>query len=163
LQFTAPLSARDIVRGKYVAGAQLAGISMGLCLLTGALLEPSGSPLLWVATIAISAAGYLMFAPCALLLSILLPKHCDLSKMGKDGNPQPIASLAATIATPLLSIPGALIVLYAIVGEPSPVRVLALALAWLAVAAAFSLLALRALPALLERRRETLLLVAGGR
>jgi hypothetical protein len=163
LQFLSPLTPRQIANGKFIAGAMLFTLSATLCFVAGLVLAPSGSPLLWIATLIIIIAGYLLFAPVAILLSILLPKVCDLSKMGKDGNPQPIASLAATFATPLSFAPSALIAVFAIYGEsPSWVSLLLAAL-WLGVVSIITLVSMRAIPKLLLRRQENLLLVAGGR
>ena len=163
LQFLSPLTPRQIANGKFIAGAMLFTLSATLCFIAGLVLAPSGSPLLWIATLIIIMAGYLLFAPVAMLLSILLPKVCDLSKMGKDGNPQPIASLAATFATPLSFAPSALIAVFAIFGESAAWLSLLLALLWLGVVAIITLVSMRALPKLLLRRQENLLLVAGGR
>ena len=164
LQFLSPLSPQQIVRGKFIAGAILTMISAVLCTVAGIALAPFGSPLLWLCALLLAVAGFLIYTPIAVLLGALLPKHTDLSKMGKDGNAQPIASIIATFATPISFVPSALVAIVAIFGEQPSWVILLLSLGLLMLSAGFALLMLRGpIPNVVERRKENLLLVAGGR
>jgi hypothetical protein len=163
LTFLAPLSSRQIVLGKLVGGGILTAISTALCFLAGLVLVPAGHPLLWLATGVTAIASYLVFAPFCLLLSAVLPKTADLSRLGKDGNPQPVASFVATFGVPLVLAPPVLAVAVAVWVMESPLVGLVASLVWLGFAALVGREFLRAASAALSRRREAILLVATGR
>jgi hypothetical protein len=93
---------------------------------------------------------------------VTLPKAADLSRMGKDGNPHPIAAFVTFFAVPLLlAPPGVLMAVTLLVVHSAALTVVA-ALVWFGLSVAFCALALPGLEGLFERRRENLLLVATG-
>lgn len=92
LQTLSPLSDRDLVLGRALAGATLALFALLPALLVTTLLHPSTPLLLWPATMLGAIAAYLLVAPVALWLSMLFPKAADLSKLGKKGKPHGAAA-----------------------------------------------------------------------
>jgi hypothetical protein len=162
LQFLSPLSTTDILRGKVIGGALLMAISTTLCFGIGLVLDPSGSPILWLTALVILGSMFLLFAPIALLLSAVFPKAADLSRMGRDGNPQPIAGFVAFLAVPLLLIPPGLLAAATLLVAKSILLTASAALFWLGICLAIYMLSMRGLVKLFERRRENLLLVATG-
>jgi len=162
LQMLGPLSTRALLRGKMVGGALLTAIATGLCFLAGLALDPSGSPVMWLAAILIAVSLYLTFGPLGLMLSAVFPKAADLSRLGKDGNPQPIAAFIGFFAVPLLIMPPALLMAVTLLVVQSVALTAAAAAVWFGLSVAICALSLRALEGLFERRRENLLLVATG-
>ncbi len=163
LQLLSPLSTSDILHGKVVGSALLVAISTALCFGIGFVLDANGSPLVWLSGLLILVAMFLVYAPMSILLSAVFPKVADLSRMGKDGNPQPIAGFIAFIAVPLLLILPGLTAAATLMIAESSLLTLAGALVWLGVALAVYVVMMRGLMGLFERRRENLLLVATGR
>jgi hypothetical protein len=119
--------------------------------------------LLWLVGLVILVSMFLVFAPVAMLLSAVFPKVADLSRMGKDGNPQPIAGFVAFLAVPLLLIPPGLTAAATLLVAKSVLLTAAGALVWLGIGMAIYMVSMRSLVGLFERRRENLLLVATGR
>ena len=163
LQLLSPLSTADILRGKVIGSALLVAISTALCFGIGLVLNPSGSPILWFAALVILTSMFLIFAPIAVLVSVVFPKAADLSRMGKDGNPQPIAGFVAFLAVPLLLIPPGLLAAATLLVARSVLLTASAALFWLGISLAIYMVSMRGLVRLFERRRENLLLVATGR
>ncbi|MEE8412413.1 MAG: hypothetical protein V3S47_07900 [Acidobacteriota bacterium] len=162
LQLLSPLSTVEILHGKLLGGGLLVAISTGLCFVAGFALDPSGSPILWLVAAMTQVSLFLMFAPIGLLLSMVFPKAADLSRMGKDGNPQPIAVLVATLAVPLLLVPPGLLLAAGLLLVKSVLLTAVAASVWFGISLAICALSLRGLVNLCERRRENLLLVATG-
>ncbi|NIM00238.1 MAG: hypothetical protein GTN89_04960, partial [Acidobacteria bacterium] len=163
LQLLSPLSTADLLRGKIIGCALLVTISTALCFGIGFVLDPAGSPVLWFTSLMILASTFLLFIPLALLLSAVFPKVADLSRMGKDGNPQPIAGFVAFLAVPLLVFPPGAAAFFTLMVAKSTFLTAGIILAWLAICLGVYALTMRALVSLFERRRENLLLVATGR
>jgi hypothetical protein len=93
-----PLGDRALVAGKVLGGAALTAIGLVPALVAAALLQPAIPLLLWPATVLAAAAGYLLFAPAALWLSLLFPKAADLSQLGSKGKPHAAAALLGILS-----------------------------------------------------------------
>jgi len=163
LQALSPVPTRDLLLGKFIGGGLLALISTVLCFAAGIALDPSGSPLLWLAAAFLTASLFPVFAPIGMLLSLIFPKVADLSRMGKDGNPQPIAAFISTFTVPLLMVPPGLLTAGTLLVARSIPLTLAAAVLWFCISAGLGALTLRSLVGFYDRRRENLLLVAAGR
>jgi hypothetical protein len=163
LQLLSPIGVRDLLVGKWVGGGLLTAISTVLCFVAGIALDPSGSPLLWIAAALITASLFMVFGPVGMLLSLIFPKVADLSRMGKDGNPQPIAAFISTFLVPLLLVPPGVVLAVTLLLLKSVLLTLLAAVLWFAISVAVGVVLLRRLVGLFERRRENLLLVATGR
>jgi hypothetical protein len=97
LQVLSPLSDRELVAGRVLAGAVLTAMALGPALLAGLVLRPATPWPLWLATPLAALAAYLMFVPAALWLSLLLPKASDLSKLGNKGKPHGLAAFVGVL------------------------------------------------------------------
>jgi hypothetical protein len=106
---------------------------------------------------------FLIFVPIAVLVSLVFHKAADLSRMGKDGNPQPIAGFIAFLAVPLLLIPPGLLAAATLLVAKSVLLTASAALFWFGISLVIYMVSMRGLVRLFERRRENLLLVATGR
>lgn len=104
LELLAPLARRELVVGKWAAGGILAAALTVLT--TGVIvsLEPAALPF-WPAVLLAALGGYLLLAPAAALISMLLPKAVDLGRLGRDAQPNQLAALLGTFATPLALLP----------------------------------------------------------
>jgi hypothetical protein len=163
LEFLSPLSAAEIVRGKWAASALLYAVPSILILAAAALLLPAASPLLWLAAAVAVAGLYFAYAPLAMLLSAAFPATADLGRFGKGSQPSGMAGFCGImLALPVMGLPLALGA-FALLGLGSALYALLFAILWTGLAAALQVPLLALAAGLLERRRENLALVAAGR
>lgn len=104
LSLLSPLPPRALVLGKWAAGAVLATT---VTLLTSGVMvsfEPAALPY-WPAVLLGGLSGYLLLAPVASWISMLLPKAVDLGRLGRDAQPNQLGSLLGTVAIPLVLLP----------------------------------------------------------
>jgi hypothetical protein len=159
----APVTTRDVVRGKILGCGMLGGISMLFCLVAAAVSSPSGDFRYWIAMLLATLSSFLVVATASSVLSILLPRTADLAKLGKAGNPHPLSgALGVLLALVAVAVPGAGFLLGAWMTE-SPNVTLALGSASLGLALAVAAALERLAVSLADRRRENLLMVASGR
>jgi hypothetical protein len=162
LQLLVPATERQIAAGKVFGNGLLGVVPTALCLVMALVLTRDGHPFYWLAMLLASAAGFVVLAPICTLLSAALPKSADLSRMGKAGNPHPIAGLLGVLLTPLTLLPPVGLYLIGMLLD-SPGLSFVLTAGWCALAVVIALPLVRAAGALVSRRRENLLLVASGR
>ncbi|MFN0008968.1 MAG: hypothetical protein ACKVXR_13785 [Planctomycetota bacterium] len=163
LNFLAPISERDLVKGKAVGGAVIYGAAVGLCAVCTAFASGSGPSLAWVSVLLGAAATYVLIVPMAAAMSATLPRTADLSKTGPGGNPHGLAVLIGTFATMALSaVPGLVLVLVQDRGG-RPGLAMAISALWLALAVAVTTILLEPVSRIVAERRENLGLVAQGR
>jgi hypothetical protein len=162
LSFLTPATDRDIVVGKAAAGLAALSIPTTIAMLAGAVLQPAGSPLLWIAALLAVAAAFLFQAPVAGLLAALLPAPFDLMKL-KGGNGHPLAVLSATLLTVIaLGITvGTGVIVFA--STKSALAALSAEILLLLVALGLSRLVFPAAARALSLRRENLAMIAQGR
>jgi len=163
LQFLVPVSDREIAVGKILGNGLLAVLTTSLCALIALALSRQGHLVYWVSMVFVCSAGFVLLAPLCTLLSAVLPKSADLSRMGKAGNPHPIAGLAGALLTPLTLLPPLGLFALGMFLARSPWLTLVLTGGWLGVAAVVALPLVRAAAGAVSKRRENLLLVAAGR
>ena len=163
LEFLAPVSDRDLVRGKAAGGAILAASRAFLCYLAALIIAPGGSFFLWLAAAVGGGAIFLLLAPGGAILSALLPKTVDLGRIGNAAKPHPAASFLGMLCVAMGAGPTIALVLGAVFFLESPAAAFLLVVAWTAVAAVVSRLLFRLAERLLSQRRENLALVAQGR
>jgi hypothetical protein len=163
MQLLAPVSDRDLARGKAAGFAMIAGLGSVICLGCAAVVSRSGPVPYWLAVMIGGAAAVAWLAPVAITLSALFPVASDLSKTGSGGNPHPVPTIAGMLMAAVLLMPvGAIIaVTELILGRPwfAPF----LMSGWLLLSAALSLPLVGLASRLVGRRRENLALVAQGR
>ena len=162
LTFLTPASDRDIVLGKAAAGLAALAIPTTLAMGAGAILQPAGSPLLWIAALVAIAAAYSIQAPVAGLLAALFPAPFNLMTL-KGGNGHPLAVIGSTlVAIVALGVTaGAGTLAYAIAHS----ALLTLTVELLLLAAAFGIawLMFPAAARAVSLRRENLAMIAQGR
>ena len=126
-------------------------------------VAPGGHPWFWLSALLAWLSSYLLLGPLAAALSAVFPAHADLNRMGKAGNPHPIAGVLGLLVTGATMLPSLLLLLVGFIALRGPwITVAALAL-WTAVCGALAIPLVRFAARVVERRRENLLLVAAGR
>jgi len=163
LQFLIPISHQDLVRGKIAGGALLTATATVPSLIVVALVTREGPPALWLAVILGAMATYLVLGPMFAMLSAIFPKAADLSSLGNQGNANQLAGLVATLLTPAVLSPVAILVLAGQFLFGNLYAAAGLVAGWLVVAALLSLPLTHMAAALLAKRRENVSLVAQGR
>ena len=162
LTFLGPAGARDLVLGKAAGGAMAYALPCVAALLVAAILHPRGSPALWLASVVMVAAVYLVQAPLAALMAAFFPAACDLMKL-RAGNAHPLAGVAGMLVVIVTSASCGGLFALTWWGTGSAAAVLAAAFAALALGAVFAAALLPAAARALDARRENLALVAQGR
>jgi hypothetical protein len=163
LELLLPLRERRLAAGKTIAIGGLAAAGLLLALLPPAVLAPAASPAIWPAMWLAGLAAYAGASPVAVALSALFVKPVELSRIGRAGQPNPIASLLYLLAVAVAAAPAAALIVVADRWLASPWAAPPLVAAYAAAAIALA----RALLPLAERlvvaRRENLALVVAGR
>lgn len=163
LNFLAPISERELVKGKAVGGAVMYTASVGLCLVCTVFASKGGPTLAWVSVLLGAAATYVLLVPMAAALSATLPRTADLSKTGPGGNPHGLAVLFGTFATMALSAPTALVLMFVQDRGERPGLAVAILTLWVAFAVVVATMLLGPVSRIVAERRENLGLVAQGR
>ncbi|HJQ99044.1 MAG TPA: hypothetical protein VJ826_12095 [Candidatus Polarisedimenticolaceae bacterium] len=162
LTFLTPASDRDIVIGKAAAGLAALSIPTTIAMIAGAVLQPAGSPPLWIAAALAVSGAYIFLAPVAGLLAALLPAPFDLMKL-KGGNGHPLAVLGATFISifSLFLTAGTGVVVYAT--TKSAFATLGVEIVLVVVALGIARLMFPAAARAVSLRRENIAMVAQGR
>ena len=163
LQFLSPLRDRDLAWGK-VAGCGMLFAAAGVLAIAGAVvINPTGSPLLWLSVLMGAAATYLLVSPFAVWFSTFFPVAADMSKSGSGGNPHPISMFGSLFLVLLIGAPAALILAAGALWWKEPALTAAVMAGWLACAAIVTIPLIRLAARAIGPRRENLLLVAQRR
>jgi len=163
LQFLAPISDADLLKGKAVGGAFLAGSRALLCFMAAAVVAPGRPLLLWPAALLAGCAVYLLLAPAGAIVSTLLPKAADMNRIGQAGKPHPAASILGFLVILTAAAPAVGLALVAMLLLKSAALALTFLAGWALLCALISIPLYRLAEKLLARRRENLALVAQGR
>ncbi len=163
MQYLAPVSDRDLVRGKAAGVGLLLAIAMAPCLAASAVLAPGGSVFLWAAAPLEVLSVYVLTVPLGAFLSMFFPKTADLSKVSYAGNAHGLAGVLGVVGTFLAAAPpvGIHMLIGGFMGRPA--LALLLVAAWSLVAGLVAWPLLEWTSSLAAERRENLLLVARGR
>jgi hypothetical protein len=162
LQFLVPLSNRDLLRGKAAGGALVTLAPIGLAVFVAAIVFGGGTWGQWVALVLGILATYAAIAPLAAAMSIMFPRVVDFNSMGRGSNPSQIGSIVTALATVVAAaIPLGLTLLAVMIDQPNLAALLVGVWTVIAVVAGWQLM--RVADGVLEKRRENLALVAGGR
>ncbi|MEO8504632.1 MAG: hypothetical protein ABI609_12100 [Acidobacteriota bacterium] len=161
-QVLLPVSATELVAARR-ASSLLFALGVGLpTLFVAALAGPRVSPLVFV-LVALGTVGVARVClPCALLLSAMLPKTVDPSRLGRASQPHQGAVL---LWMPLVAAVTAPIWLagWLLWSHAGPAAALAAAALWVVLATLIARPMERGAAAAFSARREALLLVASGR
>jgi hypothetical protein len=163
LELLLPLGECRLAAGKAIAIGAVVAAGLLLALLPPAVLSPTTSPAIWLAMWIAGLAAYAAASPVAMVVSALLVKPIDLSRIGRAGQPHGLASLIYLLGTVAAAAPAAGLILLALHALNAPWAAPPLVLAYAVVA----VLAARAVAPVTERviasRRENLALVVAGR
>jgi hypothetical protein len=157
LQFLAPITDTELIRGKAVGCGLLFAAQAGVCAVSlGAVM--AAIPPLSSVTVALSGLiSYLVMAPAAAAASALLPVRSDMSKTGTGGSPHGLAMLGGTLAIALLTTIEWRVLSFG--SGDDPWRTLTAAAFVAAAAAAANGVGLSRLATIVGRRRENIVLV----
>ena len=160
LAMLAPIETMTLLRGKALGNAAIATIPAVLCFTGALLLFGGGDPALWLCIPLGAIAAYVLAAPVAAILSAVFPRAVDLNSIGRGSNAHGAAGLLGMLAIVAGAAPAALLTVLArsLFHRPSLAPVLIGA--WIAVAAALSLLLFKLAAGVFEKRRETLALTS---
>ena len=151
-----PFGIDDLVLGKAVGNAMIAGGPMLFCFVLPTLILPGGRLALWLALGLALIATFVLLAPAAAALSAVFPKSVDLNSIGNGSNAHQGATLLGMLAFLLSAAPSALLAFVAIGflhrTELAPLFLLA----WCAIAFAISYLLFIPVKRLVASRCETL-------
>lgn len=158
LTFLSPLDDWDVLKGKAIGNAIVAGMPAFVCIAGAAAVFPGGPWSDWVSVILGLAASYMLTAPVAAALSALFPRPVDLNSIGNGSNAHAAAGLLGLV---VLLCAGALTVALALLARlmfGHAHFALVAMLIWCGLSAAVSRLCFIPARSLLARRRENLAL-----
>ena len=155
-QMLCPLSVRELLWGKAVGNALIAGIPAAFCLVLPALLFPGTSPSQWLGLALAGFATYALLAPAAAALSALFPKTVDLNSIGNSSNAHQGAALLGMLSFVVSAAPSVLLALVASKLLHRPELVPLLIFGWSVVAFGLSYLLFIPVVRFVDSRRETL-------
>jgi hypothetical protein len=158
LLFLQPLSARTLVRGKFLGIGVLQLACMLLAMLPVAVLGHPANPSLWLAAVLGGVAALAILAPVSAALSALFPKQVDLSRWGRASNPHATASLVNFMATGLAVAPLVVAEILASGLLHRPWLAPLLMAGWLLIAGAAAVLLFPLVERIVAGRRENLTL-----
>jgi hypothetical protein len=163
LHFLSPVTDVELARGKLAGCALMFLVGVALCVVCAFAVTPTGSPWLWLATLAGGAATFALLAPAFVWLSALFPTASDLSKTGPGGNPHALPMFGGTLLTLVIAAPAGLILTGGGLWLQQPALAFVVMLVWLAIAAALAMPLVTLASRAIGFRRENLVLVSGGR
>lgn len=163
LELLLPLGDRRIASGKVIAIGAMVAAGLALALLPPAVLSPATSPAIWLALWLAGIGAFAAASPVAVVLSALFAKPVELSRIGRAGQPNGLASLLYLITVAAAAAPaaGAIVVAQRVLASPWAAPPLAAAYAVLAVVVAR--LVMPFAERVVTARRENLALVVAGR
>ncbi|MGV8040403.1 MAG: hypothetical protein AB2L07_10110 [Thermoanaerobaculaceae bacterium] len=163
LELLQPVGPRAMVRGRALAAALLCTASLLVAMAPLLIVLPRAALPTALAITLAGLAVHLTLAPAAAVLSAVFPKTANLSRLGQEGQPHPIAHLTVFALHGVAAAPPAACILVALQVLATPWLAPLLTFAWLALAAPLALAALPLAERALVARRENLALVAVGR
>ena len=159
LELLSPLTDLDILLGKAIANAVIAGAPALACMTVSYLMFPSGSPALWLCVPLGALAAYTLAAPGAAVLSAVFPRAVDLNSIGSGSNAHGIAGLIGMFVFLVSAAPPILLALVATVVLERPAAAPIILLVWCALTIVVSRLLFIPVATLFNRRRENLAMV----
>jgi hypothetical protein len=162
VSFVYPVNRRQVLRGKQIALAMMAGPVIAANMGLAALLGRDGPWLAWITVPLNAVAVFVVLGIFGANLSVLLPRTADLNSIGNASNPHPLSNFVGTVVTTVLVAPGATLGIIVWRGLPGWAPV-ALLLVWIALAFLVARYLERITMELLGTRRENLLALARGK
>lgn len=137
-QMLSPLGIGELLAGKAVGNALIAGIPAVCCFVLPALVFPGGDPFLWLALPFGLLATFVLVSPVAAALSAMFPRTVDLSSIGHGSNAHQAAGLLGMLSYVVASAPAVGVVLLGTRFLHRPPLVPFFMLIWCALALAVS-------------------------
>jgi hypothetical protein len=158
-ELLSPLAHGDLLRGKAVGNALVAGAPALVCIVAAAGLFPGGELSLWLSVPLALLAVYLLVAPAAAAFSAIFPRAVDMNSIGRGSNAHGAAGLLGLAAFAIAGTPCMLLVLFAtrVLDRPSLAPVLLAA--WCGVCALLAWALFIPARAVFSARRENLSLI----
>jgi hypothetical protein len=151
-----PIGIGDLLLGKAVGNALIIAGPLVFCFVVPAIIQPGGSPALWLALALAVIATYALLTPASAALSAVFPKSVDLNSIGQGSNAHQGAALLGMLAFVVAVGPSILLTFTAIkILHRSQLAPLFLA-AWCTAALALAYLLFIPVRRLVARRSETL-------
>jgi hypothetical protein len=153
-----PVSIRELVLGKAVGNALIAGGPILFCFLLPSIVDPGGGAAVWVALALGVIATFVLMAPASAALSAAFPKAVDLNSIGNGSNPHQGATLLGMLAFIAAAAPPFLLTFVAIRWLHRAELAALFLLGWCALAIAIAHLLFIPVRRLVAARCETLAL-----
>jgi hypothetical protein len=163
LEFLAPIEDRQLVAGKAIGGTILLCVTLAPALVVLALVCRPAPVALWPAAFLGGLAAFAALAPVAAMISAILPRTADLSRLGSASQPHSGATILALLSQGLALVPTAGIIALAWLVLGNPWLAPLLTALWAGVALLVCRLLVPVAGRVLAARRENLALVAAGR
>jgi hypothetical protein len=155
-QMLSPISIRELLIGKAVGNALIAGLPASISVVLSLLIFRGTHPALWLALIFAVVATYVLFSPAAAALSAIFPKAVDLNSIGNSSNAHQAAGLLGMLSFLAAAAVPVILTLVAIEFLHRPEVAALFLFGWMAVAFAAAYLLFIPVRRLVASRCETL-------
>jgi ABC-type transport system involved in cytochrome c biogenesis permease component len=159
LAMLSPIATRELLLGKAVGNAMIVGAPTVVCALLAYLLFRDGALWLWVSLALGLVATYALASPGAAALSAIFPRAVDLNSIGRGSNAHGVAGLLGLVLFVGASLPAILLAALSIALLRRPHLAPLLLGAWCIATLLLNPLLLTLASRIVDRRRETLLLI----
>jgi hypothetical protein len=155
-QMLSPLTIGELLMGKAVGNALVAGIPASICFVLSLAIFRGTHPTLWLGLVLAIVATYALLAPAAATLSAIFPKAVDLNSIGNSSNAHQAAGLLGMLSFVASAAVPVFLTLLAINILHRPELVALFLFGWTAVAVAVAYLLFIPVRRLVASRCETL-------
>jgi hypothetical protein len=161
LTFLSPLDDQELLHGKAIGNAVVAGVPALFCVIGAALLFRGASLAVWLLVPLGLLATYSLMAPVAAVLSAVFPRSVDLNSIGNGSNAHGAAGLLGFLSA---LVAGAATLVVALVARRTLGGYLSLLvmLIWGGLCVLVARILFMAARRILSRRRENLALIGKG-
>ena len=161
LTFLSPLDDQELLHGKAIGNAVVAGVPALFCVIGAALLFRGASLAVWLLVPLGLLATYSLMAPVAAVLSAVFPRSVDLNSIGNGSNAHGAAGLLGFLSA---LVAGAATLVVALVARRTLGGYLSLLvmLIWGGLCVLVARILFMAARPILSRRRENLALIGKG-
>ena len=159
LTFLSPLDDRELLHGKAIGNAVVAGVPALFCVATAALIFRGGPAAAWLSIPLGLFATYALMAPVAAVLSAVFPRSVDLNSIGNGSNAHGAAGFLGFLASLAGGAVSLAIALVAVRIFGAGFMSLVVMLIWCGLSFALARLLFIGAGGVLSRRRENLGLV----
>ena len=159
LAFLSPLDDRELLHGKAIGNAVVAGVPALFCVAAAALIFRGASVAVWLSLLLGLMATYSLMAPVAAVLSAVFPRSVDLNSIGNGSNAHGAAGFLGFLSSLAAGAVSLAIALVATRAFGAGYASLLVMLGWCAICVVLARLLFLAAVGVLARRRENLALI----